>query len=364
MSTKAIPLIEFQGTHREVGRQIGAHFREHIGASLGRLRENLPAGVSWEDMLHQGELYLAYSRRIYPRYLEELEGIAEEAQVPFEVLFLSMCEELWETPAWRDPTWRVRGGCTDLAARGRATVGGATLIAHTNDLGPAAENELVLLKIKAGDDPEFLGVSPGGVGYSAGFNAAGVSLTGNQLYSNDLRPGVPRLLVTRAILAANRLGEALNHCLLPHRASSYNNLLADRCGEVYSMEGSATDVEPIYISEDVLAHANHYTSARMYRFEADPGKIGDSITRYERALRLLRESYGEITPECMRGMLADHANYPASICKHAGPVVTVFSMIIHVEALHAWIGRGRPCEATFHEYSLEPWTPPADWPRN
>jgi isopenicillin-N N-acyltransferase like protein len=121
-------------------------------------------------------------------------------------------------------------------------------------------------------------------------------------------------------------------------------------------------MEPIYIREDILAHANHYISARMHHFEADPSSTNDSITRYERALRLLRENYGEITPERMQLMLSDHANYPASICKHAGEVVTVFSMIIHVEALHAWIGRGRPCEATFHEYSLEPWTPPADWP--
>jgi isopenicillin-N N-acyltransferase like protein len=363
MSTEAIPLIEVQGSYREVGRQIGTHFQEQIGTSLGKMREGLPAGVSWEDMLYQAGLYLAYSREIYPRYIEELEGIAEGAHVPFEVLFLSMCEELWEMPAWRDSAWQMRRGCTDLAARGRATVGSATLIAHTNDLGPASENELVLLKVKASDDPEFLGVSPGGVGYSAGFNAAGVSLTGNELNSNDLRPGVPRMLIVRAILAARRLGEALGHCLLPQRASSYNNVIADRFGEVYSMEGSATDMESIYISEDVLAHANHYTSAHMRRFEADPGTIGDSITRHERALRLLRENYGEITPESMRRMLSDHANYPASICKHAGQVVTVFSMIIHVEALHAWIGRGRPCEATFHEYTLEPWMPPADWPR-
>jgi isopenicillin-N N-acyltransferase like protein len=362
MSKESIPLIEVRGTHREVGRQIGENFRERIGATLAKMRESLHTGVSWEDMLHQGNLYQAFSREAYPRYIEELEGIAEGARVPYEVLFLSICEELWEAPAWRDPTWRTLRGCTDLAARGGATVGNATLIGHTNDLGPASEDELVILKVRAGDDPEFLGVSPGGVGYSAGFNAAGISLTGNQLNSNDVRPGVPRELVVRAILASRRIGEALGHCLLPHRASSYNNVIADRFGEVYSMEGSATDMEPIYIHEDILAHANHYTSPRMRHFEADPSDIHDSITRHERATRLLRENFGEITPECMRLMISDHANYPASICKHAGQSVTVFSMVIHVEALHAWIGRGRPCEATFHEYSLEPWTPPADWP--
>jgi hypothetical protein len=140
MSTEAIPLIDVHGTHHEVGHQIGAHFREQIGISLAKMREDLPAGVSWEDMLHQGGIYLAYSREAYPRYLEELEGIAEGAQVPFETLFLSVCEELWEAPAWRNPALRAGRGCTDLVARGRATVGGATLIGHTNDLGPASED--------------------------------------------------------------------------------------------------------------------------------------------------------------------------------------------------------------------------------
>ncbi len=147
----------------------------------------------------------------------------------------------------------------------------------------------------------------------------------------------------------------MNVCLHPERASNYNNIIADAYGEVYSMEGSATDCEPIYIENDILAHANHYASAPMRRFEADRSAISGSVIRHHRAMRLLRENYGQLSPRLFKRLLADHANYPASICKHAGEAVTVFGMIIHLEELRAWIGRGRPCETEWVEHRLEPW---------
>jgi len=348
--SKQIPLVQARGTHREVGIQIGRACQVGIQDTLAALREDLLEGVSWEQMLRQSGRYLEFSRQAYPQYVEEMEGIAEGASVPFEEVFLSMCEELWEAAAWR--------GCTDMAARGRATKDGSTLIAHTNDLLPRTEEGLVLLKVQAGNEPEFLGLSSGGIAISAGFNAAGISLTGNQLDNNDIRPGVPRLLVVRAILASRHLSEAIDHCLLPQRASSYNNVLGDTSGEVYSMEGSASDCEPLYIEEDILAHTNHYLSPAMRRFEADRNSISNSVLRYNRAMRLLRENYGQLTPERFQELLGDHAGYPTSICKHGTETVTVFSIVIQLEKLRAWIGSGRACEAEYVEYQLEPYTEP------
>ena len=347
MASTGIPVIEARGSHRKVGQIIGEGCIEQINSMITNLRNDLPEGVKWEDMLKQSELYLEYSRRIYPQYIEELYGIAEGAGVAFEHIFLSMCEELWEKSAWKS-------GCTDMAARGAATLDGSTLIAHTNDLLPQSEKDLGILKIQAEDEPEILGVSPGGVGISAGFNASGISLTGNQLDNNDIRPGVPRLLVVRAILASRFLSEAMDHCLLPERASSYNNVIADSNGEVYCMEGSATDCQPIYIDGDILAHSNHYISSAMLKYEADRNSIGNSVIRYHRAMRLLSEYYGKLTPELFQKLLGDHAGYPTSICKHGLETETVFSIIIQLESRRAWIGKGKPCQSIFFEYQLKP----------
>jgi isopenicillin-N N-acyltransferase-like protein len=362
MTTDPIPLLELKGTHRQVGQQIGEAMKPCLQRMAARLREESPPGMAWADVLQQGQLYLAHSRAVYPQYVEELEGIAEAAGLPFAELFLEICEELWERAAWRGSALSGAKGCTDLVARGRATADGSTLVAHTNDLSPEVEEDLVILKVQAGDEPQFLGVSVGGLGYSAGFNAAGISMTGNQVSCNDIRPGVPRLLIVRAILAARRLEEAMNACLLPQRASNYNNVIGDAHGEVYSMEGSATDCEPIYIEGDILAHANHYVSLPMRRFEADRNDIAGSVIRHHRALRLLGENYGQLSPALLQKLLADHANFPGSICKHGLDSVTVFSLIIKLGERRAWIGRGRPCQTTYYEYALEPWSPPDDWP--
>jgi isopenicillin-N N-acyltransferase like protein len=154
--------------------------------------------------------------------------------LPFEEIFLAVCEELWEPAAWHTGTPTLSRGCTDLAARGQATVDGATLVAHNNDLPAEVEDNLVIIKVRARNEPEFLAVSAGGLGFSAGFNAAGISMTGNAMSCSDIRPGVPRMLIARAILAAKRLGEAMDACLLPLRASNYNNVIADNSGEVYT----------------------------------------------------------------------------------------------------------------------------------
>jgi len=348
-------VFKVSGTHRQVGQQIGDKMRPELERMVARMREGVPPDMAWEEMLERGRLCLAYSRAVYPQYVAELEGIAEAAGLPLDELFLDMCEELWGPQAW---------GCTDFAARGRATADGSTLLAHTNDLRPEVEQELLLLQVQAGDEPEFLAVSINGLGFCAGYNAAGISLTGNEVSSNDVRPGVPRQLAVRAMLGARRLGEAMEACLLPQRASNYNNIIADSHGEIYSMEGSATDCEPIYIEGDILAHANHYVSGPMRHFEEYRNSIGGSVIRHNRAMRLLREHYGQLTPALFQRLLADHADYPSSICKHGFDSVTVFSLIINLNELRAWIGRGRPCQTRYVEYRLDPWAPPEDWPRN
>jgi isopenicillin-N N-acyltransferase-like protein len=120
------------------------------------------------------------------------------------------------------------------------------------------------------------------------------------------------------------------------------------------MEGSATDCEAIYISDDVMAHANHYLAPSMRRFERDRAGLSNSIIRHNRAEYLLHQNYGKLTPELFKTLLADHAGYPTSICKHGDVTQTVFSIIIQLEALKAWIGRGHVCETEFFEYQLEP----------
>jgi isopenicillin-N N-acyltransferase-like protein len=329
--------------------------KSHLEAIMKQAVQHVPAKITWQEIKEQSSQYLRYTQDIFPQYLSELHGIADGAGIDFEVLFAVMCEELWDPHVWDIEGFRTGKGCTDLAARGRATKDGSTLLAHTNDELPDHENHLVILKVQAEDDPEYLGVSSGGAAITAGFNAAGIGLTGNQVYPNDCKPGVPRQLMVRAIMGARRLGKALEICVLPERASNYNNIVADASGEIFSMEGSATDIEAIYIKDDILAHANHYVSPQMREYEADRSEITNSLIRHHRASRRLREMYGQIDVNSMMEIIQDHTNYPASICMHGINYQTAYSMVIQLNELRCWIGKGRPCETQYFEYSLSPY---------
>ena len=123
MAEQIIPTLQVSGTHRQVGQQIGEHMKPRLQEMLARQRESLPPGVTWQDMSLKGRLCLAHSRAAYPQYVEEFEGISEASGLPFEEIFLALCEELWEPAAWQAGAPTLARGCTDFAARGQATAG-------------------------------------------------------------------------------------------------------------------------------------------------------------------------------------------------------------------------------------------------
>ena len=87
MPSDPIPIFEFRGTHRQVGQQIGEAMQSRLRRLASGARYGVPPGVSWDDMLLQGQAYLSHSRAAYPQYVDELEGIAEASGLPFEELF-------------------------------------------------------------------------------------------------------------------------------------------------------------------------------------------------------------------------------------------------------------------------------------
>ena len=246
MATSAahtLPLLRVEGSHYEVGLQIGAA----TAAAVASRAEAVPEGV-----LAAAQPYLAVTRRELPWLWEELCGVAEGAGVDPERVFAASVEELDEDIYDRD------GRCSDLAAGPPATADGHVWIAHNNDLPAATEDDLVAIEWRVPGDPTVLTI---GIGpwISVGFNSAGLALTGNELAPNDNRVGIPRLLGVRDQVRRTTVEGAVGAALHPHRASSYNTVFCHRDGEIVSVEGSATDCELLRPDKrGTLAHTNHY----------------------------------------------------------------------------------------------------------
>jgi isopenicillin-N N-acyltransferase like protein len=351
-ASPAIHMIHVTGSHREVGAQIGSACAPVLREAV-EFDAAIPQGRTRAEQLSLAERYLEVTAEAHPFYVDELEGAAEAAGVDRLALFACAVEEIWYEPRSR----AVDGRCTDLVAAPPATAGDHVLVAHNNDMHRKYQGQLVAIEWEVSGDPLVLTIG-NGIWISVGWNSAGLSLTGNELSPNDERIGVPREIQVRSMLRESSIdmmvGEALRH----DRASSYNNVLASRQGDVVNVEGSAVSAEMTEPDErGHLVHTNHYVCDGMLGYESDPEYAARSAVRYRRASELLRsEEPGTVTAERLRTMLSDHENPPDALCRHperwGGDTATAFWCVADVTDMRITFGRGNPCDSVAQEYAF------------
>lgn len=341
-----IPIIHVKGNHYQAGYQIGTHMKEQLNELIKQSKDYIAnkTEMKWEDIRAQSQLFLEYSKKYMPEYVEEVRGAADASGIDLVDLFSDLCEEIFSKNYLK--------GCSDLIASGDVTADGSVLVAHNNDTSPDLEKYAVVIHYQVDGEPEILAVGYGGLAISVGFNSAGISLTGNELSMNDMKIGVPRMLLCRKILAAKTIGEAIDAAIFQPRASNYNMVLTDDNGEIYSIEGSATDYEAIYASDGYLVHTNHYVAPRMRKYELDPRALTSSVVRYNRANRLMKNNKDKISIDVLKKMLKDHVNRPRSLCRHGAHVKTTFSVIINLNTKIMLLAKGNPCESKYFEYTF------------
>jgi isopenicillin-N N-acyltransferase-like protein len=349
-------IVEASGSHYEMGFKLGERCKDLTKSMIEDMKTRVKAAsLTWNSAVSDARKHLPFAEEFDPAYIEWIRGYAEGSGFKFEDLFVYFCQE-------------TEGSlCTDIAVNKEVTSDGSVLSAHTEDWYPIDEKHLVLIRGKPMGEPAFLAMTLGGLQIDCGLNSAGISVTQNSLYQTDVRIGVPKTFVARKILASKKIGDAMRAALPEKRGSSYNNNVCDSSGEIYSLEGSATDFCALYGHEGYLVHTNHYLSHRMAKYEIlfekanvkSPGAGVDSIIRYNRALRLLKKELGKVTVASLANILSDHVNHPNSICRHidesAPPLKqekTIFSIIIDATHLKALICHGNPCVGEYKEYKL------------
>ena len=292
------------------------------------------------------------SEKFYPEYIEELHGYAEGSGVPFETIWAMHFDD-----------FGVGKGCTDIAVNAEWTKDDCVYAAHNNDVSKSGAKLMTITRIRPKDEPGFIGVCYGGLQPECGMNTAGISLTGNFLAQNDTRLGIPKDLAVRRVLRESNIYDAIKAGLPEGRGGSYNNIVCDQNGEIYSLEGSATAFDAIYAEEGWLVHTNHYISPKMWRFEEDLSTRGSdlfsSTLRYNRVKKLFKKELGKVDLSTFRKILSDHVGYPHSICRHGDPKLpeedqaqTDYSVVFDVTNKAAWICIGNPCEGEYKKYDL------------
>jgi isopenicillin-N N-acyltransferase-like protein len=350
-------MIRVGGSFREMGRQIGDACTLEIHRMLEVYKASLAVAydelwLTWDDAVLQAKKYYPFAEEHVPQYVEELRGMAEASGTDFDDLMVLNCVEAITSDA-------LHLGCTSLAISGENTQDGHVLVGHNEDWLPEDEENVYLIHATPDDEPPFLAMTYGGLLPNIGFNAAGIAHCCDTVYPNDVRVGVPRIFVSRAVLGASQLSEAIRKVLLGWRAAGYNHMIVERSGELYNIEVSARRFATIYGMDGYLVHTNNYLSAHMRQFEDKTEDLISSRVRVNRALRLLRDTK-EHTPGTLKTILRDHVNHPSSICSHAVPEddpldrqKTIASLIMDLTALEMHFCWGSPCTGTYHIYKLE-----------
>jgi isopenicillin-N N-acyltransferase like protein len=354
-----LPLLRVQGSHRDVGTQVGQSCAPAIRRAADLTNAGVPRdGRTIDELLRDARAYRRATEAAFPWIVEELDAVASGAGVDAEALFAASIEELWASRPSQCDVGGIGtiGRCTDVLFAPDATCNGHILVGHNNDLAASCEPDVVAIEWRVPNEPTIftLGVGPW---ISVGWNSAGLSLTGNEVSPNDERPGIPRLLLMRAQVRARTLEEAIALATHRDRASSYNTVYAHREGGCVDVEASATASCCIAPNESgSIVHTNHYVADEMVPFEGDPAYAVRSRCRLERAQALVnsRSRLG-VTMEDIHGILSDHDNGPDAICRHArepGDTKTVFWCIADVTAGTVSYGKGNPCCSVSQDYAF------------
>jgi len=357
MNNRTIPLITIYGSHRQMGNQIGEACRQQVAHSIENAHFLLSEAydelqLTWDGAQIQSRKYIPFAEERYPQYVEELKGIAEGANVSFDDVAVVNAMEAVTTDALHLTK------CTSMAVNQACTANGTVLVAHNEDWVPEDEDDVFLIHATPDDEPAFLAMTYGCLLPNIGFNAYGIAQCCDSVYTEDCRIGIPRIMASRAVLAAKRPTDAIRHMLAPKRAAGYNHLLVHESGEMYSIEVSARQFAMLYAEDGYMVHTNHYIDPEMKKIESEPDELISTRVRYWRATRLLTQS-NRHTVKTLQEIQRDHLNYPDAICNHDSTgdpldrekTITALVMDLTNRQMHAsW---GNPCENTYNTYQLK-----------
>jgi hypothetical protein len=242
--------VEVAGTPFEIGARLGAFGREIAHRHLVR-------SPAWHSVLafrndsRVGEMRRLVAERL-PWCWQELQGLAEGLALPFDEVFL----------------WNCRGDVWAMAPDGCTTVmipGDEPLLAHNEDGDPGFRGHCALAVVRPESGPGFAAfVYPASLpGHAFAVTQSGLVQTVNNIRSLGAGPGLPRMVVGRAVLACASLDEALRLIEAAPRAGAFHFALAQRGDErLFSVEFSHDRVSVQRIRSPAC-HANHFVHANQ-----------------------------------------------------------------------------------------------------
>ena len=312
----------------ELGLKKGELFGDFLRESIEFQKQEYPWNVK---LLSRLEPYLKITKKIFPHLVEELQGYAEGAGVPFSDLWLlNLEDELQETEIDK---------CTSIATNN------GLLIAHNEDWDAESELSICVLKKTIGSLTilELFYLNTLG-GNSVSINSHGYVQTINTLTHADKQIGVPRNIIARWLSETQSPEDDYYKLANIKRSSGYNHNIVSVNGTIWNIECSAKK-QNLTIPECPFVHTNHFLT-ELCKLEKDDNSCG-TFERFNYASSKVRKSMS--LDELERFMSNTSEGRATSIFNEA----TIARMIINLERMIAYIWLLREKEKGWVEYGLD-----------
>jgi isopenicillin-N N-acyltransferase-like protein len=348
----AFPIVDTQGTPYQMGLQHGQQARHKIQGCIERL---CPLeGRTVERRQHAAMVKETIAERM-PAALEEMHGIAEGADMPFEdVLLMNLSVELW-----REELIRPSKACTLVGVAGKEA-----LVAKTMDATPGDDRYMICHRARPSSGYSFLHLTYAGTLWTdGGVNAAGLGQSNSSLESNTCNwSGFPVFILARYLL---QVCETVAHAInVTERYDGINSggniLLGDMSGDFAALEKTVgqtvrrLETVPNMAGQvgDVIFATNHGVTEEMEPFlGGSEGLLANSQERFDNLTRRARDMNKDL--EGTISLLRDHTA-PGGICQHGqGGLHTIGALIALPEETELWIARGPPCQNEFRPVTLD-----------
>ncbi|CAN7735684.1 C45 family peptidase [Caballeronia sp. dw_19] len=367
------PFVETSGSPYQRGLQHGQAVPQRVAASIALYREQLLRRDVGEPQIRVlAQTMASCIERFDADYLAEMRGIADGAGVSLEDVIVINCrtemmfghDALVSNARLAD---EPGDGCTGLIVLPDASETGRLIHAHNWDWREECTETGIVLRMQRGDGPDLLMFTEAGSLARHGFNSAGVSLTGNFLWSDrdyTKRADVPLVLIRRKMLEAENLCQAMKLLWSVDRFCSNNLMLAQAGGEAVDLECAPDEIFWLTPENGFIVHANHWICpvARTKLRDLGPRANPDSIYRQRRVSARLSaarlEAPHRIGWDTVKAALADDFPAPDGVLRrpkpasHASISATVATTLMDPADRRMWVAR-KPYEGIqFAEYRL------------
>ncbi|KAI1104814.1 AAT-domain-containing protein [Jackrogersella minutella] len=341
--------IRCSGTPHEIGFAHGKAAKKKIEGSIdfyGQLFQE-SCSMGWAEVLQEASKYLEPLNKIAPRYLAEIGGISDGADIPLlDVLALNVRSEI-AFGLFSDTSKGFvdvpSDGCTSLGW----LTGSTSFLCQNWDWRVEQGQNLAICYISqpSTDIPDIAMVTEAGIIGKIGFNSKGVGCCLNAIRCRGLdRSKLPIHFALRTVLESRSRGEAVELTKSFGVAGGGHILVGDPTGST-GLECTSLWVKELAMDDEGrVFHTNHLL---VDKHDIDePPWLMDSAMRLERVQELTC-NISEPTLDAIFDIFKDTKGYPASINRKEeadSKPQTLFSILMDLTSKNTHVTFGRPTE--------------------